>query len=99
MKLGAHQAHQLTLEHRREDRVTVRHHGLSHAVESYNVNEEGLSDGLSRVRVRQGNEVAVLAESVHHRQYDRLAPDARQGLHEVKPNVRSDPLGNQQWKE
>jgi hypothetical protein len=40
------------------------------------------------------NKVAVLAESIHHRQYDGLATDPRQGLDEVKRYIRPDALGH-----
>ena len=59
-------------------------------MKSHDVGEEGLCDGLGGVRVRQGDEVTVLAEPVHHHQDDGLATDARQCLHEVQPDVRPD---------
>jgi len=92
VKLGAHQPHELVPERRGEDRVAVGHHGLGHAVETYNVGEEGLRDGLGGVRMPQGNEVVVFAEPVHHREDDGLATDARQCLHDVQPDVRPDTL-------
>ena len=42
--------------------------------------------------MRQGNEVRVFAETVHHRQDDGLAPDARQRLDEVHGDVRPNTL-------
>ena len=43
--------------------------------------------------------MAVLAESVHHRQDDRLAPNERQSFDEVKGDVHPDPLWHGQRKE
>ena len=70
VQLGPHQAHELMPERRGEDGVTIRHHGLRHPVKAHNVGEEGLSDGLGGVRMRQENKMAVLAKPVHHGQDD-----------------------------
>jgi hypothetical protein len=48
--------------------------GTPHAMEAYNVSEEGLRYGFCSIRVSQRDEVAVLAEAVDHRQYHRLPP-------------------------
>jgi len=53
-------------------------------VESNNVGEESLGHGLCRIRMSQGNEMAILAEMIHHCQYDRFSPDARQRLNKVQ---------------
>jgi len=57
-------------------------------METNNVGEEGLRHGLSNVRVRQGDEVAVLAEAVDNREDDRLPVHPWQWLHEVEADVR-----------
>ena len=57
---------------------------MRHAVESNNVSEESLCHGLCRIRVSQGNEVAILVEAINHCQDDRFSPDARQRLNKVQ---------------
>jgi hypothetical protein len=56
-------------------------------MEANDVSEEGVSDGLSGVGVRQGDEMAVLAEAIHNREDDRLALHLGQRLNEVDADV------------
>ena len=86
VQVGAHETHEFSPERGGEHRITVGHHGLQHAVEAYNVGEEGLRHELYGVRVSQGDEVVVLAKAINHRQYDRLPP------HEVEADVDPDGL-------
>jgi hypothetical protein len=44
--------------------------------------------------VCEGDEVAVLAETIHHRQDDGLPSYAWQRLDEIKPNVGPDRRGH-----
>ena len=83
VQLGAQQPHELAPKHRREDGVTVQHHRLRHPVQADDVGEECLGDRLGRVRVRQRNEVAVFAETIHHREDDGFATNAGQSLDEI----------------
>jgi len=69
-----------------------------HAVEPYNVGEERLRHQLRRVWMSERNEMAVLTEAIHHRQYDKLAPNARQRLHEVQSEVCPDCRWHRQWQ-
>jgi hypothetical protein len=39
----------------------------------------------------EGNEMAILAEPVHHGEYDRLATDTGKRFHEVEGDVRPNP--------
>ncbi|KAF0899801.1 hypothetical protein E2562_024175 [Oryza meyeriana var. granulata] len=99
VQLGAHEAHQFPPECGSEHRIAVGHHRLRHAVESNDVGEEGLCHGLCKIRVSQGDEVAIFAESINNRQYDGFPPDARQRLHEVKTDVGPDRLRDRQQHE
>lgn len=69
---------------------------LPFAVEPHNLREEGLCNGFRRVRVRQGDEMGVLAEPVDDGEYDGLAADTGQGFDEVHPQVAPDCGGD--WK-
>jgi hypothetical protein len=68
-------------------------------VEVHDLSEENLHHRLRRVRVCEGDEVAVLAEMIHHHQDDRLPSYAWQCLNEIKPNVRPDRCGHGQRQE
>lgn len=70
VQLGAGEAHELPPEQRREHRVPFRYHGLRHAVESNDLGRECLGHGLRRLRVGQQYKVALLAETIHHREDD-----------------------------
>jgi hypothetical protein len=69
---GAHKSHELAPERRSEHRVTVGDDGLRNAMEAINVGEESLRHRFRRVRMREGDEVAVLAEPVDGGENDRL---------------------------
>ena len=65
-------------------------------MEAHNLGEEGLSDGLRRVGVRQGDKMAVLAEAVHDGEDDRLALHLGQRLNEVDADVGPNRRWNRQ---
>ena len=56
-------------------------------METNNVGEEGLRRSLSSVRVCQGDEVAVLAETVDDGKDHCLPVHTRQCLHKVEADV------------
>uniref|UniRef100_A0A0A8ZTW4 Uncharacterized protein n=1 Tax=Arundo donax TaxID=35708 RepID=A0A0A8ZTW4_ARUDO len=66
-------------------------------MEANDVGEEGVSDGLGGVGVRQGDEMAVLAEAIHDGEDDRLALHLGQRLDEVDADVRPHSRRNRQW--
>jgi hypothetical protein len=72
VQLGAHKPHELTPEHLSEHRVVVGNDGLRNAMEANNVGEEGLCHRRRCVRVREGDEVAILAEPVDDGENDHL---------------------------
>ena len=68
-------------------------------METDDVGEECLRHRLGRVRVRQGNEMCILAEAVYHREDDGLAADARQRFDEIHGDVRPYPLRHRQGQQ
>jgi hypothetical protein len=68
-------------------------------MEPDDVVEESLGDGFSRVRVCQWDEMAVLAEPIHHGEDHRLAADSWQRLYKVKRDISPHALRNRQRKE
>jgi hypothetical protein len=65
-------------------------------MEANDVGEEGVSDGLSGVGVRQGDEMAVLAEAIHDGEDDSLALHLGQRLDEVNADVSPHSRWNRQ---
>jgi hypothetical protein len=61
--------------------------------------EERLGHGLHGVGVRQRNEVGVLAETVHHREDDRLALHLGESFYEVEANVTPHHRGHRKRKQ
>lgn len=59
-------------------------------MQTHNVGEEGLGNRLSSVWMRQGDEVAVLAEAVDDREDDGFPSYARQCLHKIEADVGPD---------
>jgi hypothetical protein len=72
VKLSTHKPYELLPECRGEHGVAVGDDGLRNAVEVHNVGEECLGHYLCHARVREWNEVVVLAEAVNHEQDHRL---------------------------
>jgi len=68
-------------------------------MEANDLSKEDLSDKFGKVRVCQGDEVAVLAKVVHHRQDDGLAADMGKHLDKVQGDVRPHTLQHQQWEQ
>jgi hypothetical protein len=57
-------------------------------MEAHDVGEESVSNGLGGVGVRQGNQMAVLAEAMDDGEDDRLALHLGKRLDEVDADVR-----------
>ena len=70
-----------------ENGIAIRHHGLWHAMKPNDLGEERLSHGLRGVGVGKRDEVGVFAQTVHHREDDRLASHHGKSFHEVEANV------------
>jgi hypothetical protein len=68
-------------------------------METYNVCEECMCHRFHRIWMGERNEVAVLAEAIHHHEDDRFAADSWQRLHKINVNVRPDRCWNGEWKE
>jgi hypothetical protein len=62
-------------------------------MEADDFDEECLGDGLCGVGMCQGDEVAILAQAIHHREDHRLPANAWQGLHKVKRESVHTPCG------
>jgi hypothetical protein len=56
-------------------------------VEANDVGEERIGDGFCSVWVSKRYKVTVLAEPVHHGEYDGLPADFRKGFYEVQSDV------------
>jgi hypothetical protein len=65
-------------------------------MEAHDVGEEGVSDGLGGVGVRQGNEMAVLAEAIDDEEDDRLALYLGKRLDKVDADVSPHSRWNRQ---
>ena len=61
-------------------------------MQANDVGEESLGSGLHSVGVCQGNEMAVFAEAIYHRQDHRLPTHSWQCLDEVQGDVRPNAL-------
>jgi hypothetical protein len=81
----------------REHRVAVTEDWARQAVETHDGVEEVPWDGRSRVRVAERDEVGVFWQTIHHRQYDGLAIDAREALDEVLGDVAPDSGWDNEW--
>ena len=66
VQLATQEAHELPPERLSEDGFTIGDHRLRHAMEAHDVGEERLRHGLRRIGVRQRDEMAILAKTVHH---------------------------------
>jgi hypothetical protein len=66
-------------------------------MEAHDVGEEGVSDGLCGVGVRQGDEMAVFAEAIDDEEDDRLALHLGKRLDEVNADVSPHRRWNRQW--
>jgi hypothetical protein len=86
VELRPNEPHEFLPERRGEHWIAVRDDGLQNTMEVNDVGEEGVSD-VGGVGVRQGNEMAVLAEAIHEREDDCLALHLGQRLDEVDADV------------
>jgi len=87
VELRPHEQHELLPERRGEHRIVVRDDGVRGTMESNDVDEEAVRDGLGGGGVRQGDEVAVFAEAIHDGEDDHLALNLGQCLDEVDVDV------------
>ena len=74
-----------------QGRLCPRWLGLSYrGAQHDNFGEESLRHRFRQVQMSKRYEVAVLTEAIDHRQDHELAPDSRQGLHEIQTQVDLD---------
>ena len=72
---------------RSENHIPVRNDGCGKPMKSDNVGEEGFSNRLRSVRMRQGDEMRILGETVHNGQYHTFAAHLRKCLNEIHGDV------------